>query len=76
MPVLQVGEDEAAELLAPALGAVRVEALEPLNGGHSNTNIRVKLSSPPRDVVLRLYQHDPAQARKEAAITRLVSKSV
>ena len=75
-PVLQVGEDEAAELLAPALGAVRIEALVPLGGGHSNTNIRVKLSSPPHNVVLRLYQHDPAQARKEAAITRLVSKSV
>jgi aminoglycoside phosphotransferase (APT) family kinase protein len=73
-PVSQLGDEEAAKLLAPVLGAVRIAALVPLSGGHSNTNIRVRLGD--RSVVLRLYQRDPAQARKEAAISRLVSGRV
>jgi aminoglycoside phosphotransferase (APT) family kinase protein len=75
-PILAVGEEEAAALLHPALGAVSIAALEPLGGGHSNTNIRVRLNGAPGSVVLRLYQRDPEQARKEAAISRLVAGRV
>jgi aminoglycoside phosphotransferase (APT) family kinase protein len=75
-PVLAVGEEEAATLLYPALGAVSIAALETLGGGHSNTNIRVRLHGAPRSAVLRLYQRDPAQARKEAALARLVAGRV
>lgn len=73
-PVLQVDKDEAALLLAPVCGDVHINALEPLGGGHSNTNIVVRLED--QSVVLRLYQRDPAQARKEAAISQLVAGRV
>lgn len=73
-PVLKLDVDEAKELVAPALGDVRVLAVEALGGGHSNTNIRVRLET--GSIVLRLYQRDPSQARKEAAICALVAPSV
>jgi aminoglycoside phosphotransferase (APT) family kinase protein len=75
-PVVAIGEGETAELLRPALGEVSIAALETLSGGHSNTNIVVRLNAPPHAVVLRLYQRDPAQMRKEAAIARLVKERV
>jgi aminoglycoside phosphotransferase (APT) family kinase protein len=72
---LDIGEDEAAALLRPALGNVLIAALETLSGGLSNTNIRVALNGA-APVVLRLYQRDPGQARKEAALSRLVAGRV
>jgi len=75
-PVLTLDADEAAELLRPALGEVSIAGIEPLGGGHSNTNVRVRLDGAPRNVVLRLYQRDPVQMHKEAAIARLVAGRV
>ena len=75
-PVLAVGEAEAAALLHPALGAVSIAARETLGGGLANTNIRIRLNGAPGSIVLRLYQRDPMQARKEAAIARLVAGRV
>jgi aminoglycoside phosphotransferase (APT) family kinase protein len=75
-PVLTIQADEAAAMLRPALGAVDVVGLDPLTGGHSNTNVRVRLGHAPGNVVLRLYQRDPAQMRKEAALARLVAGRV
>lgn len=75
-PVLKVDVDEAALLLRPALGEVRALGVETLGGGHSNTNLRIRLDSQPHSVVLRLYQRDPTQARKEAAISALVAPTV
>ncbi|HUO89293.1 MAG TPA: aminoglycoside phosphotransferase family protein [Rhizomicrobium sp.] len=75
-PALALSPDEAAELLRPVLGGVPVASLETLGGGHSNTNIRVRLGGAPGNVVLRLYQRDPSQMRKEAAISRLVAGRV
>jgi aminoglycoside phosphotransferase (APT) family kinase protein len=75
-PVLAIDAEEAAALLRPALGDVSVTALAPLAGGHSNTNIHVRLDAAPHNVVLRLYQRDPAQMRKEAALARLVAGRV
>ena len=75
-PPLALDATAAAQMLHPALGAVSVTALEPLGGGHSNTNIRVRLDGAPGSVVLRLYQRDPAQMRKEAALARLLAGRV
>ena len=75
-PVLKVDVDEATELVRPALGDVRVLEVETLGGGHSNTNLRVRLDAKPNSVVLRLYQRDPKEARKEAAISALVAPTV
>ena len=61
-------------LLRP-LGSAGIASLETLRGGHSNTNIRVRRNGAD-DVVLRLYQRDPGQARKEAAIATLVTGKV
>jgi aminoglycoside phosphotransferase (APT) family kinase protein len=74
MPFLDVSEDEAAALLRP-FGSAPIASLETLRGGHSNTNIRVRRSGAD-DVVLRLYQRDPGQARKEAAIAALIAGKV
>src|SRR6185312_8510931 len=70
-PFLALSEGEAADLLRP-LGNAPVSSLETLRGGHSNTNIRVRRGGAD-DVVLRLYQRDPGQVHKEAAIASLVS---
>ena len=75
-PILNVGTEEAAALIRPALGAVHVRDVEPIAGGHSNTNLLVSIDQPPYFIVLRLYQRDPAQARKEAAICALVAPTV
>jgi aminoglycoside phosphotransferase (APT) family kinase protein len=75
-PVLAIDVAEATELLRPALGAVEIAGLEQLAGGHSNTNVRVRLTGAPGDAVLRIYQRDPAQMRKEAAIAHLVAGRV
>jgi aminoglycoside phosphotransferase (APT) family kinase protein len=75
-PVLKVESDEAETLIKPALGDCRVLRVEPLGGGHSNTNLRLHLDAAPDSVVLRLYQRDPTQAAKEAAITKLVAATI
>lgn len=67
----------------PALVAALVEAAlpgrvvvghRPVAGGLSNTNLAVELAGPPHRVLLRLYQRDPAQAAKEAALARLLRR--
>ena len=40
----------------------------PLSGGLANTNLRLDLDGEPHRVVLRLYQRDPGEMTKEAAI--------
>jgi aminoglycoside phosphotransferase (APT) family kinase protein len=75
-PILKVEPDEAETLIRPALGESRVLRVEPLGGGHSNTNLRLHLDGRPNSVVLRLYQRDPTQAPKEARISALVAATV
>jgi aminoglycoside phosphotransferase (APT) family kinase protein len=75
-PVLNVDPDEATTLIRPALGDSRVLRVEPLGGGHSNTNLRLHLDRAPYSLVLRLYQRDPTQAPKEASISTLVAATV
>jgi aminoglycoside phosphotransferase (APT) family kinase protein len=45
-------------------------------GGLANTNVKVLIAGPPHRVLLRLYQRDLAQARKEAALHALVRNRV
>jgi aminoglycoside phosphotransferase (APT) family kinase protein len=75
-PVLKVDPEEAEALINPAIADCRAIRVEPLGGGHSNTNLRVHLDGAPSSVVLRLYQRDPTQAAKEAAIGALVAATV
>jgi aminoglycoside phosphotransferase (APT) family kinase protein len=73
--VLDAGE--VARLVRAALPRASVNGFRSVPGGLSNTNFEVTLSGPCSRVLLRLYQRDPAQARKEAALsTRVLSEGV
>jgi aminoglycoside phosphotransferase (APT) family kinase protein len=61
-------------LVRAGLADARVTSHRRLLGGKSNTNIAVDLADAPKRVVLRLYQRDPAQARKEAALCKLLAE--
>ncbi|MBV8456026.1 MAG: aminoglycoside phosphotransferase family protein [Acetobacteraceae bacterium] len=63
---------EIAALLRPALGQVAIVAAARVSGGLVNTNLQVTLNKPSGRVLLRVFQRDPLQARKEAAIDRLI----
>jgi aminoglycoside phosphotransferase (APT) family kinase protein len=67
---------EIATLLRPGFGPVRVVAAARVSGGLVNTNLQVTLDGPPGGVLLRMFQRDPLQASKEAAIDRLIAGNV
>ena len=67
-PPLSPTADAVAAMVAEAVPSARIAGFAALDGGLLNTNIRVDLES--GRVLLRLYQHDPGQAGKEAAIAR------
>lgn len=62
-----------ASIVREALPDAEVIGFAPATGGLANTNIDVRLAGPPGRVVLRLYQRDPAQARKEVALAGLLA---
>lgn len=66
--------ETVASLLRPAIGDASVEAAFPISGGLANTNIRAVLSGRQRQVVLRLYQRDSAQAAKEHTLSGLLAR--
>ena len=69
---VSVSAEQAAALLRPALGGVCIREIRPVAGGLVNTNLRVVLDRPPGAVLLRLITREPPQARKEAALDRLL----
>jgi aminoglycoside phosphotransferase (APT) family kinase protein len=75
-PPIAIGADEAEALIAPALPGAKVLAVELVAGGLSNTNLRVVLDRAPGAVLLRLWQRDSTQARKEVALARLLEGRV
>jgi len=62
-----------AAIVREALPDAEVTGFAFATGGLANTNIDVRLAGPPRRVVLRLFQRDPAQARKEVALASLLT---
>ncbi|MEJ0028709.1 MAG: aminoglycoside phosphotransferase family protein [Rhizomicrobium sp.] len=68
VPPLSPGAEAVAAMVREAVPGARVAGFAALDGGLLNTNLRVDLEG--GRVLLRLYQHDPAQAGKEAAIAR------
>ncbi|MCO5165736.1 MAG: phosphotransferase [Planctomycetes bacterium] len=64
----------AAEVAA--LLDVEVEALEPLAGGYTNTNLRVRLAGDPAWKVLRLPERDPDGLSREVALLERVAERV
>jgi aminoglycoside phosphotransferase (APT) family kinase protein len=68
VPALTPLPDAVAQMVRAGLPDARVTGFAALDGGLANTNLRVELES--GRVLLRLYQRDPSQARKEAALAR------
>ena len=75
-PSLEIDAASAEALLHAVLPGARVTALETCRGGLSNSNIRVRLAGPPGDLLLRFYQREPGEARKEAALAALLEGRV
>ena len=69
---LALDQDQVERLIREAFPAARLRSFAPALGGMANTNTKVLLAGPPHAVLLRLYQRDPAQAAKEAALNTLV----
>lgn len=69
---IKLDTQEVTRLVQAGLPMARVLRHHRALGGRSNTNIVVELAEPPKRVLLRLYQRDPAQARKEAALDKLL----
>ena len=63
-------------LIEPFAAGARVLEAVPLSGGLRNTNYRLRLSSRPEPVVLRLFSADPSACPREAALERLVAGRV
>lgn len=54
----------------------RLASFEVLSGGKANTNLRLVCKGSTPDLVLRIYQRDPAQREKEVAICGLLGNQV
>ncbi len=70
--VVDLDAGEIESLVRAAIPEASVAGFSHAEGGLANTNIVVHLSRAPWRVLLRLYQRDPAAARREVALNRLV----
>jgi aminoglycoside phosphotransferase (APT) family kinase protein len=69
-PTIRIETADAQRMIDALPGAGHLRHLSSLDGGLANTNFRVDLDGEPRTVLLRLYQLDPTQAEKEAALAK------
>lgn len=67
-PALEVDDGRLGDVLMAVFPGARLRSATPLSGGLANTNLRLSFAGEPGDLVLRLYQRDPGQMAKEAAI--------
>lgn len=74
-PVVALDRGKAQALVAPVVPGAQVLRVEMLSGGLANSNYRAVLEDG-RSLRLRLYQRDPRQAPKEAALARFVKDRV
>jgi aminoglycoside phosphotransferase (APT) family kinase protein len=70
--VLAPDFDALDRFLDGLLKGERLASFEVLSGGRANTNLRLVCRGSTPDLVLRLYQRDPAQREKEVAIADLL----
>jgi aminoglycoside phosphotransferase (APT) family kinase protein len=75
-PEIELDAAAITALLQPAFPGARLTAVERVGGGLINTNLKVVASGIATPVLLRLYQRDPASARKEVAVTARIAGSV
>ena len=67
-PALAVDAGCLADTMAAIFPGAQLRSATPLSGGMANTNLHLSFAGEPGDLVLRLYQRDPGQMMKEAAI--------
>jgi hypothetical protein len=53
-----------------------VVSIHPFPGGMRNANFKLKLSTEPSPVMLRMYEHDASLCQKEVDLIRLIGSSV
>ncbi|MGF1611470.1 MAG: phosphotransferase family protein [Kiloniellales bacterium] len=75
-PLLSLDTAQATRLLRPLDRDIAVVEVTPLASGLINTNLRVRLAGQADPLLLRLYRRGAAEARKEAAIARLLQGRV
>jgi len=75
-PVLAIDAAGVALLLEPLYGQLEIEAIEPVPGGLTNTNIRVRLLGRPNDLLLHFYQRGPQIGTMETALIGRIAASV
>lgn len=75
-PLLSLDAAQVTRLLRPLDRAAEVVEVTPLESGLINSNLCVRLAGPQAPLLLRLYQRGTAEARKEAAIARLLDGRV
>ncbi len=73
---IDLSNAQIAALLRPAFGDVPIVAANRVSGGLVNTNLQITLAAPPHRILLRIFQRDPPQAQKEAAIDPLIAGTV
>ena len=66
----------AEALIAPLFPDSRIIAMEPVAGGLTNTNLRLRLADRLGALLLRIYQRSGDLAHKEMALCRMLEKQV
>lgn len=75
-PAIDMDVAAVSQLVLPLFPGNRVVAVEPVNGGLTNTNLKVRLSDRAGALLLRIYQRGREPAYKEMAISRLIRDRV
>ena len=73
---VELGLPAVRRLVAVVLPGTEAVESTPVPGGLANTNLKVRLRGSPEFVLLRIYQRDPGQGGKEAALHRLLAGRV
>jgi aminoglycoside phosphotransferase (APT) family kinase protein len=75
-PVVKMDAAAVARLVLPLFPGQTIASIEPVKGGLTNTNLKVRLSQRAGALLLRIYQRGVAPAQKEMAVYRLVGARV
>jgi aminoglycoside phosphotransferase (APT) family kinase protein len=75
-PVVKMDAAAVGRLVLPLFPGQTIVSIEPVKGGLTNTNLKVRLSERAGALLLRIYQRGVAPAQKEMAVYRLVGARV
>ena len=75
-PMLELDMATVEGLIAPLFPGCRITNIEPVAGGLTNTNLRLRIANRSAALLLRFYQRGGDLAHKEMALCRMVEKQV